>query len=123
MTRHRNQEPRQRQLRVGEEIRHVLAEAIARGELRDPALAGRVITVTEVRMSPDLGHATVYVLPLGGEGADEVVAGLDRAKPFLRGFVGRAIRLRLTPELIFRADRGYEHAERIDKLLKDADGA
>jgi ribosome-binding factor A len=123
MTRHKNQEPRQRQLRVGEEIRHVLAEAIARGELRDPALADRVITVTEVRMSPDLGHATVYVLPLGGEGADEVVAGLDRAKPFLRGIVGRAVRLRLTPELIFRADRGYEHAERIDKLLKDADGA
>jgi ribosome-binding factor A len=91
--------------------------------LRDPALAERTITVTEVRMSHDLRHATVFVLPLGGEGADEVIAGLDRAKAFLRGHVGRAVRLRFTPELIFRADRGYEHAERIDKLLKDADGA
>jgi ribosome-binding factor A len=123
MTRRGTQEPGQRQLRVGEEIRHVLAEVIARGELRDPALIDRVITVTEVRMSPDLGHATVYVLPLGGEGVDEVIEGLNRANPFLRGHVGRAVRLRLTPELIFRADRGYEHAERIAKLLKDADGA
>jgi len=123
MTRQRSHEPGQRQLRVGEEIRHVLAEVITRGELRDPALADRVITVTEVRMSHDLRHATAFVLPLGGEGADEVVAGLERATPYLRGIVGRAVRLRFTPELVFRADRGYEQAERIEKLLKDADGA
>lgn len=123
MTRRGTHEPGQRQLRVGEEIRHVLAEVMARGELRDPALADQVITVTEVRMSPDLRVATVYVLPLGGEATDEMLAGLDRAKPFLRGLVGRAVRLRFTPELVFRADRGYERAARIDKLLKDADGA
>lgn len=123
MTKRGNQEPGQRQLRVGEEIRHVLAEIFARGQLRDPALADRVITVTEVRMSSDLRYATVFVLTQGGEATDEVVAGLDRAKPFLRGHVGREVRLRFTPDLIFRADRGYERAARIDQLLKDADGA
>ncbi|MEM7124122.1 MAG: 30S ribosome-binding factor RbfA [Pseudomonadota bacterium] len=123
MTKQTRPEAGQRQLRVGEEIRHVLAEIIARGELRDPALSGRPITVTEVRMSRDLRYATVFVLPLGGEETDEVIAGLDRAKPFLRSQIGRQVRLRFTPDLTFRADRGYEYAARIDQLLKDSDGA
>ncbi len=123
MTKQARPEAGQRQLRVGEEIRHVLAEIIARGELRDPALSGRAITVTEVRMSRDLRYATVFVLPLGGEETDEVIAGLDRAKPYLRTQVGRQVRLRFTPDLTFRADRGYEYAERIDQLLKDSDGS
>ncbi len=123
MTKQTRPEAGQRQLRVGEEIRHVLAEIIARGELRDPALSGRAITVTEVRMSRDLRYATVFVLPLGGEETDEVIAGLDRAKPFLRAQVGRQVRLRFTPDLNFQADRGYEYAARIDQLLKDSDGS
>ena len=123
MTKQTRPEAGQRQLRVGEEIRHVLAEIIARGELRDPALSGRPITVSEVRMSRDLRYATVFVLPLGGEETDAVIAGLDRAKPYLRGQIGRQVRLRFTPDLTFQADRGYEYAARIDQLLKDSDGA
>ena len=115
-------QPGQRQLRVGEEIRHVLAEMFMRGDLHDPALAGRAITVSEVRMSPDLTHATVFVLPLGGEDVEGVLEGLERANPFIRGEVGRKVRLRLTPTLSFREDKGFDHADRIDRLLKGTHG-
>ena len=115
-------QPGQRQLRVGEEIRHVLAQLFMRGDLHDPALAGRAITVSEVRMAPDLTHATIYVLPLGGENVAEVLKGLERAAPFIRGEIGRNVRLRLTPTIAFREDKGFDHAERIDRLLKGADG-
>ncbi|MBN33693.1 MAG: ribosome-binding factor A [Rhodospirillaceae bacterium] len=112
----------QRQLRVGEEIRHVLSEMFTRGEVHDSALSGKVITVSEVRMSPDLRHATCFVMPLGGEDLEEVLEGLKRAAPYLRGEVGRRVQLRLTPELAFKADPGFDHAERISTLLRDADG-
>ena len=115
--------PGQRQLRVGEEIRHVLADMFARGDVRDAALAGRAITVSEVRMSPDLRHATCFVMPLGGEGVDEALAGLKRAAPYLRGEVARRVRLRIAPEFAFRTDRGFDRAERIRALLGGADGA
>jgi ribosome-binding factor A len=113
--------PGQRQLRVGEEVRHVLSELFTRGEVHDKALSGRAITISEVRMSPDLRHATCFVMPLGGEDIDEVLVGLKRAAPFLRGEVGRRIRLRLVPELSFKADMGFDHAQRIDALLKGTD--
>jgi len=113
--------PGQRQLRVGEEVRHVLSELFTRGEVHDKALSGRAITISEVRMSPDLRHATCFVMPLGGEHIDEVLVGLKRAAPFLRGEVGRRIRLRLVPELSFKADMGFDHAQRIDALLKGTD--
>jgi len=115
--------PGQRQLRVGEKIRHVLSEMFTRGEVHDSALSGRAITVSEVRMSPDLRHATCFVMPLGGEDIDAVLEGLKRAAPYLRGEVGRRVRLRLTPELAFKADRGFDHAERISRLLNESDGA
>ena len=89
MTRHTARAPSQRQLRVGEEIRHVMADILGRGELRDPDLADLPITVTEVRASPDLRNATVYVMPLGGRAEGAVVAALNRASAFLRGRLGR----------------------------------
>src|SRR5271170_4142560 len=89
--------PGTRPLRVGEEIRHALALIFARNELRDPVLAGQSLTVSEVRVSPDLLQATVFVTPLGGGDRPEVVAGLNRAAPFLRGQVVKAVKLRRAP--------------------------
>ncbi|MGY9105268.1 MAG: 30S ribosome-binding factor RbfA, partial [Alphaproteobacteria bacterium] len=90
-----------RQLRVGEELRHIIAEVIGRGDLRDPDLAGRSITVSEVRVSPDMRNATVFVLPLGGGDEDIIVAALERAAPYLRGEVGRKLQLKYLPQLSF----------------------
>jgi len=115
----RDDGPTARPLRVGEEIRHVLADVLARGGLRDPALAACSITVTEVRMSPDLRRATAYVLPFGGGGAEAALAGLNRASPFLRHEVGRRVRLRYVPELAFETDTTFDHAGRIDRLLRE----
>ncbi len=111
--------PSQRQLRVGEEIRHVLAEMVARAEFRDPDLAGQSITVTEVRVSPDLRNATVYVTPLAGDAAT-VVPALQRAAGFMRGQLGRAVKLRHTPSLKFEHDRSFDQAQRIDSVLLKA---
>ncbi len=107
----------QRRLRVGEEIRHVLSEMFARGDVHDAAVFGRAITVSEVRMSPDLRHATCFVMTLGGDHLAPVMEGLARAAPWLRGEVARRVRLRVAPELAFRADRGFDHARRIGALL------
>lgn len=122
MRKNRGKAPSKRQLRVGEELRHVLAQVLLRDALRDPALAGVSITVTEVRASPDLKNATAYVLPLGGVDADEVVAALKRAAPYLRGQVAHEVDLRYTPTLSFEADRSFEQAERIDELLRGRPG-
>ncbi len=108
----------QRQLRVGEEIRHVLAGVLMRGELRDPGLQGASVTVTEVRASPDLRHATAYVMPLGGAHRDEILAALKRAAPFLRAQVARSVRLRVAPQLDFAIDTSFDYAQRIDRLLR-----
>ncbi len=110
--------PTQRQLRVGEELRHVLAQVLARGELRDPALADLSITVTQVRVSPDLRNATAYVMPLGGDHVADALAALRRAAPFLRGQIARAIDLRMVPQLDFAIDTSFDHAQRIDGLLR-----
>jgi ribosome-binding factor A len=110
--------PSQRQLRVGEELRHALAAVIERGELRDPDLAGAPLTVTEVRIGPDLRHATAFVVPLGGGDVDVKVDALNRARPFLRRKIAAAVRLKFVPDLVFEADTSFDYAKRIDELLK-----
>jgi len=108
----------QRVLRVGELIRHALANMLTRGEVHDPTLESHMITVPEVRMSPDLRQATVYVMPLGGKDVAEVVAALERNKKFLRGEIARRVNLKFAPEIRFRADERFDEAERIEKLLR-----
>lgn len=110
--------PSQRQLRVGEELRHIIAAIIERGEIRDPDLAGLSITVTEVRVSPDLQNATVFVVPLGGGDPAPVLRGLKRARAFLRHAVASQIDLRAAPELFFEPDLSFDEAGRIDALLR-----
>src|SRR6202046_4955359 len=108
----------QRQLRVGETVRHAVAEILAQGNVHDPDLEGHIITVPEVRMSPDLKLATVYVMPLGGRDIDKVIAALARNKKFLRGEVAHRVNLKFAPDLRFRTDERFEEAERIEKLLR-----
>ncbi|MGB0671694.1 MAG: 30S ribosome-binding factor RbfA [Rhodospirillales bacterium] len=114
-------EASQRQLRVGEEVRHALAQAFERGELRDPRLAGINLTVTEVSVSPDLKNALVYVVPLGTRGgeaeAQPIVDSLEHARSFLRSFVGKMVRLRHVPQLRFAFDTSFDQADAIDRLL------
>jgi ribosome-binding factor A len=113
--------PTQRQLRVGEELRHLLAAILARHELRDPALHDATITVTEVRISPDLKNATAFVMPLGGTHVPEVLAALERGAGFMRGLIAREIDLRHVPALRFALDTTFDHASRIDALLHRPD--
>jgi ribosome-binding factor A len=108
----------QRQLRVGELIRHALADMLTRGEVHDPVLETHLITVPEVSMAPDLLLATVYVMPLGGRDAKAVVEALDRNKKFLRGELARRVNLKFAPEIRFRIDERFDEAERIEKLLR-----
>lgn len=109
--------PTQRQLRAGELIRHALMDILAREEFSDPDLYGKSITVTEVRISPDLRNATGFCAPLGGEDMDKTVAALNRAAGFLRGRLSREIDMRVTPMLRFVSDDSYDEARRIDQLL------
>ena len=109
--------PSQRQLRVAEEIRHVLAGLFERRDFRDPELAEALLTVTEVRMSPDLKHATVFVARLGRSDVDALLPVLKRAAPFLRGQVAHALQLRFAPDLSFQPDHALEYATKIDRLL------
>lgn len=114
----RNKEPSVRQLRVGEELRHALAGIFGRGELRDPVLRGSAVTVTEVRVSPDLKRATAFVTPLGGASDGEILAALGRAASFLQGQIGRQVGLRFTPRLSFEYDNRFDYATKIDSLLR-----
>ena len=109
--------PSQRQLRVAEEIRHVLAGLFERRDFRDPDLADAHITVTEVRMSPDLKHAMAFVARLGRPDVDALLPALKRAAPFLRGQVAQALRLKFAPDLSFQPDHALEYATKIDRLL------
>jgi ribosome-binding factor A len=109
--------PSQRQLRVGEAMRHVLAELLVRGGVREPDLADAALTVSEVRISPDLRHAVVFVTELGGELRSERLEALRRAAPMLRGEVARRLQLKYAPDLAFRADRSFAEAARIEALL------
>ncbi len=108
----------QRQLRVSELVRHAVADILSQGGVHDPDLEGHIITVPEVRMSPDLKLATVYVMPLGGRDIETVVAALDRNKKFLRGEVAHRVNLKFAPDLRFRIDERFDEAERIEKLLR-----
>ncbi|WP_027566133.1 30S ribosome-binding factor RbfA [Bradyrhizobium sp. URHA0013] len=108
----------QRQLRVGEQVRHAIAEILAQGSVHDADLEGHIITVPEVRMSPDLKLATVYVMPLGGRDTEVVLSALERNKKFLRGEVARRVNLKFAPDLRFRVDERFDEAERIEKLLR-----
>ena len=109
--------PSQRQLRVGEQIRHSIAEVLMRGEVREPVLSAQPITITEVRVSPDLKNATAFFLPLGGDSALEVGAALGRASPFIRSRLASTLRLRYVPKIIFEIDQTFDYASSIDKLL------
>jgi ribosome-binding factor A len=109
--------PSQRQLRVGELIRHALAEMLARGDVHDDVLAAHVVTIPEVRMSPDLRLASVYVMPLGGKDVQPVLAALDRNKKFIRAEVAQAINLKFAPDIRFLADESFDEAQRIERLL------
>jgi ribosome-binding factor A len=109
--------PSQRQLRVGELIRHALSEMLAREEIHDDVLAAHVVTIPEVRMSPDLRLATVYVMPLGGKDTEAVLAALERHKRYIRGEVAEAVNLKFAPDVRFLADETFEEADRIERLL------
>jgi ribosome-binding factor A len=106
-----------RRLRLGEELRHALAQLLRPGECRDPALFDAHITVSEVTLSPDLRNAKAYVMPLAGARAGEIMAGLERSTPYLKGRLARTVSLRRVPALTFALDRSFEHAERIAALL------
>lgn len=111
--------PSQRQLRAGELIRHALVEILREEDFNDEALAGKSVTLTEVRMSPDLRHAVCFVEPLGGEHAPEVVKALNRHAKFLRGRLGREIDMKFTPDLKFLHDESFDEAARIGRLFDD----
>ena len=109
--------PSQRMLRIGELIRHKIAEMLARGDVHDDVLAGHSITIPEVRISPDLKLATVYVMPLGGSDMKPVIAALERNKKYIRTQVAHTLNLRYAPDLRFHEDKTFEEATRIDRLL------
>ena len=111
----------QRQLRVGELIRHELANMLSRGDVHDPVLDAHMITVPEVRMSPDLRLATIYIMPLGGRDEENVLAALDRNKRYVRGEIARRVNLKFAPDIRFRIDDRFDEAERIEKLLRTPD--
>ncbi len=121
MARHSNHThgkgPSQRQLRVGETIRHALAELLVRGEIHDDTIQNHVITVTEVRMSPDLKIATAYIMPLGGADLKPVLAALEKNRKFIRTEVAHAVNLKFAPEIRFREDETFDEAMRIERLL------
>jgi ribosome-binding factor A len=112
--------PSQRQLRAGELVRRGLAEIIARGTIQDPDLIERAITISEVRMSPDMRHATCYVAPLGGSltgDTEKIVAALTRVKSYLRGQLAHEVTFKYMPDLVFAADTSFDRAEAVDRLL------
>jgi ribosome-binding factor A len=110
----------QRQLRVGERLRHILADLFSRGTVHDPVIAETPLTISEVRVTRDLRQATVYLVELGGSLSDDVKTALERAAPFLRGEVARAANLKYAPNLTFRPDETFAESARIDALLDEA---
>jgi ribosome-binding factor A len=126
MARHHQRDqagPSQRALRVGELVRQALADMLARGEVHDPVIEGHLITIPEVRMSPDLRLATIYVMPLGGRDEKAVVAALDRNRRYLRGEIARRVNLKFAPDIRFRVDESFDEAQRIEKLLQSPEVA
>ena len=117
MTKQTRPGPSQRQLRVAEEIRHVLSAVFMRGEFRDPDLAAAHITVTEVRIGADLKHATAFISRLGRSDVDALLPSLQRATPYLRGQVAKALQLRVAPDIAFQPDHTPDYAMKIDELM------
>ena len=111
--------PSQRQLRVGEALRRALTEVLLDGHFRDPDLQGVSVTVSEVRSTPDLKHATAFVTTLGGANVDTTIAALGRARAYIRGEIARRVDLRQAPEWHFRRDTAFDHAETIDRAFRD----
>ncbi len=111
--------PSQRQLRVGELLRHSLSEILRRGEIQDPELERSVVTVLEVSASPDLRNATAYVMPLGGERQEEVLEALNRSSRYIRGQLARSVQLKYMPQLTFRIDSSFDYSANVDRLLHD----
>lgn len=120
---HRDSAPggSQRQLRVGELVRHALAEMLTRGDVHDPVIEAHMITIPEVRVTPDLRLATIYVMPMGGRDTEEVLAAFERHKKYLRAEIAHRINLKFAPDIRFRIDDRFAEAERIDKLLRSPD--
>jgi ribosome-binding factor A len=122
MPRHQNRDQASggspRQLRVGELIRHELADMLSRGEIHDPVIEAHMITVPEVRMSADLRLATIYIMPLGGRDVDKVIGAFERNMRYVRGEIARRVNLKFAPDIRFRADEQFDEAERIEKLLR-----
>ncbi len=118
MTKNNEKAPSQRMLRMGELVRHALAEVFSRGDVHDPVLETHVITIPEVAMTPDLRHATAYVMPLGGKDERAVLDALNRNKKYLRGVVAKKVQAKFAPDLHFRIDERFDRAEQIDRLLK-----
>jgi len=116
--RHARKPSGQRPLRIGEEIRHLLSETLERGDFRDPDLVGNSITVTEVRMSPDLKYGKVFVMPLGGRNRPQALAALARAEGMFRAIIAHKLRLRYLPHLHFTVDESFDVASHIDSLLR-----
>jgi len=110
--------PSQRQLRVGEMLRHALSEILYRNEIRDPDLDGVSVTITQVKPSPDMRYATVYCEPLGGQNTTQLITALNRHKGFLRGEMGHRISIKFTPELRFVEDESFAEAQKIEDILK-----
>jgi ribosome-binding factor A len=126
MTRHRSKSESgasQRQLRVGELIRHAIADVLARGKVPDDVIAAHTITVPEVRMSPDLRLATIYVMPLGGRAQQAVVDALERHKKLLRSEIVRRVNMKFAPDIRFRVDERFDEAQRIERLLRSPEVA
>lgn len=119
MSKNRKGEPTVRLLRVNESLRHELAAILMREDLHNPDLTDASITVSEVRCSPDLRNATVFIWPLGGKNLDVILKGLNRAAPYLGGMLGRNIHLKYSPRLKFVADTSYDESTRIENLLSD----
>jgi ribosome-binding factor A len=110
--------PSQRQLRVGELVRHALAQMLSRGEIHDDVLASHVVTVSEVRMAPDLRLATVYIMPLGGKDLKPVLEALGRNRKYIRGEIAHAVNLKFAPEIRFMADDTFDEVQRIDEIFR-----
>jgi ribosome-binding factor A len=117
-THRRTAGPTQRQLRAGELVRHALAEMLSRGEIHDDVLATHVVTVSEVRMSPDLRLASIYIMPLGGKDLAPVLDALDRNRKFIRGEIAHAVNLKFAPEIRFLPDETFDDARRIDEIFR-----
>ncbi|KAA5601951.1 30S ribosome-binding factor RbfA [Blastochloris sulfoviridis] len=115
--------PSQRQLRVAELVRHAIADILARGEIADPVISGHLITVPEVRMSPDMRLATIYVVALGGKDETAVLKALEAHHKFIRTEIAHRVNLRYAPDIRFRRDDRFEEAERIDRLLRSPEVA